>query len=167
MTEEQQIKWCVQQHIDTNHKYDGYLPYEFHLRMVDAVRQEFVELIPNRWSEMQVACYGHDLIEDCRVTYNDCRHNLGEYVAEIIYAVSNEKGKNRKQRANDKYYAGIIATPGALFVKMCDRIANVRYSKMTNSRMLQMYKEENEAFMDRIYDPALAKMFVHLSDLLK
>lgn len=94
-----------------------------------------------------VATWGHDLIEDTRVSYNDVKRQLGQAAADIIYAVTNEKGKNRKERANDKYYEGIRNTPGAVFVKLCDRIANVQYSKMTKSRMFEMYKKENEHFI--------------------
>ena len=64
-----------------------------------------------------------------------------------IYAVSNEKGKNRKERANDKYYEGIRNTEGASFVKICDRIANVQYSKLTKSKMFDTYYRENEHFI--------------------
>jgi (p)ppGpp synthase/HD superfamily hydrolase len=90
------------------------------------------------------------LIEDCRVSYNDVKEQLGQEAADIIYAVTNEKGKNRKERANDKYYEGIRNTPGAVFVKLCDRIANVQYSKMTKSRMFEMYKKENDDFIVRL-----------------
>ena len=93
-----------------------------------------------------LACWGHDLIEDTRVSYNDVKDHLGQEAADIIYALTNEKGKNRKERANDKYYEGIRNTKGAVFVKLCDRIANVQYSKMTGSRMFEMYKKENESF---------------------
>jgi hypothetical protein len=75
------------------------------------------------------------------------KNHLGQDAADIIYAVTNEKGKNRKERANDKYYEGIRNTPGAVFVKLCDRIANVQYSKMTGSRMFEMYKKENDDFL--------------------
>jgi hypothetical protein len=75
------------------------------------------------------------------------KNHLGQEAADIIYALTNEKGKNRKERANDKYYEGIRNTPGAVFVKLCDRIANVQYSKMTGSRMFEMYKKENINFM--------------------
>ena len=30
-------QWCLDQHRNTNHMYDTYLPYEFHLRMVHQV----------------------------------------------------------------------------------------------------------------------------------
>jgi (p)ppGpp synthase/HD superfamily hydrolase len=94
-----------------------------------------------------MATWGHDLIEDCRVSYNDVKQHLGQEAADIVYAVSNEKGKTRAERANDKYYVGIRNTPGAVFVKLCDRIANVQYSKMTKSRMFEMYKKENRHFV--------------------
>lgn len=148
--------------------YDTYLPYEFHLRMVVNVYQRFKDILPsnieygtgdrviNPVAQLSVshvihlACYGHDLIEDTRVSYNDVKKVLGEGAADIIYAVTNEKGKNRKERANDKYYEGIRNTDGAVFVKLCDRIANVQYSKMTGSRMFEMYKKENEEFGEKL-----------------
>lgn len=147
MSDNEKIQWCIDQHKNTNHYYDTYLPYEFHLRMVVQVCQEF-EFIPERqWSELTLACWGHDLIEDTRVSYNDCKNVLGGYVSNIIYAVSNEKGKNRSERANSKYYDGIRATEGALFVKLCDRIANIRYSKITKNKMFEMYAKENSQFI--------------------
>lgn len=159
-TKEEKIKWCIDQHIKTNHWYDQYLPYEFHLRMVAQAAKDFIHLIPDSndgetqfRDNVTMAAYGHDLIEDTRVSYNDVKEVLGLQAADIIYAVSNEKGKNRKERANDKYYEGIRNTPGAVFVKLCDRIANVQYSKMTKSRMFEMYKKENDEFMVKLgYD---------------
>lgn len=152
---DRKIKWCIEQHEKTNHFYDKYLPYEFHLRMVAKVAKDFIKVIErlaegdvDEWVDfIIIAAYGHDLIEDTRVSYNDVKEMLGEEAADIIYAVTNEKGKNRKERANPKYYQGIRNTPGAVFVKLCDRIANVQYSKMTGSRMFEMYKKENENFM--------------------
>lgn len=162
-------QWCIDQHRKTNHYYDTYLPYEFHLRMVNQVANDFKHLLddtkdyftgesyrgPNQNQiTLQDACliatWGHDLIEDCRVSYNDVKERLGQAPADIIYAVTNEKGKNRKERANDNYYKGIRQTRGAVFVKLCDRIANVQYSKMTKSRMYEMYKKENDDFMRQL-----------------
>jgi (p)ppGpp synthase/HD superfamily hydrolase len=130
--------------------YDTYLPYEFHLRMVVQVFKKFKSLIEEDHDHIELACWGHDLIEDCRVSYNDVKNQLGEKASDIVYAVTNEKGKTRKERANDKYYEGIRNTQYAVFVKLCDRIANVQYSKMTGSRMFDMYKQENENFMTQL-----------------
>lgn len=167
---DKKIKWCIERHKETNHFYDTYLPYEFHLRMVANVYEDFKHLLDdevdyftgNKYegvrgdetvtlrSACHEAVFGHDLLEDCRVSFNDASTHLGPEAADIIFAVTNEKGKNRKERANDAYYTGIRNTKGAVFVKLCDRIANVQYSKMTKSRMYEMYKGENEHFLEQL-----------------
>jgi len=175
------IEWILEQHSSTNHMYDKYLPYEFHLRMVANVANKFMYIMVPKARlhpvdidviELKLAAFGHDLIEDTRVTYNDIKEQLGENVADIIYALTNEKGKNRKERANDKYYEGIRNTKGAVFIKLCDRIANVQYSKMTGSRMFEMYKKENDGFIvqlgwDDTNTHPYFEMFVYLTNLFK
>ena len=169
-------KWILEQHSSTNHMYDKYLPYEFHLRMVVNVYEKFKHMLSNHHGvidnqvNVYLACWGHDLIEDTRVSYNDVKEQLGQEAADIIYALTNEKGKNRKERANDKYYEGIRNTPGAVFVKLCDRIANVQYSKMTGSRMFEMYKKENINFMvslDRQVGNDYEEMYQYLIKLFE
>jgi len=147
----QKIEWIINQHSSTNHLYDDYLPYQFHLKMVVGVYKKYQHLIEEiRREDVELACFGHDLIEDTRVSYNDVKQKLGYHAAEIIYALTNEKGKNRSERANEKYYNGIMEIKYAPFVKLCDRIANVEYSKMTKSRMFDLYKKENENFMSKL-----------------
>ena len=95
-------------------------------------------------------CWTHDLIEDTRLTYNDIREALGGPIAEITYALTNEKGRNRKERANEKYYEGIRNTPYATFVKLCDRLANVTYSKQQGSSMLDAYRKDQAFFEEQL-----------------
>ena len=170
--------WVLEQHRSTNHMYDKYLPYEFHLRMVVETYNRFKYILSNHHGTIDnqvnvyLACWGHDLIEDTRVSYNDVVEELGECAADIIYAVSNEKGKNRAERANDKYYEGIRNQPGAVFVKLCDRISNVQYSKMSGSRMFEMYRKENENFMEKLGwsgsgNHELTPLFAYLIDLFE
>jgi (p)ppGpp synthase/HD superfamily hydrolase len=181
-------QWCIDQHRNTNHMYDTYLPYEFHLRMVNEVAKDFNYLLDNEvdyytgepyrgprqeqvtlMQACMLATWGHDLIEDTRVSYNDVMNHLGQEAADIVYAVTNEKGKNRKERGGVKYYEGIRQTQGAVFVKLCDRIANVQYSKMTKSRMFEMYKKEHQDFELMIgrhtANKDLEPMFVYLENL--
>jgi (p)ppGpp synthase/HD superfamily hydrolase len=184
-------QWCIDQHNNTNHYYDTYLPYEFHLRMVVQVYKDFKHLLPEKLLTREVSqyhnsfeiidetqpgieysCWAHDIIEDTRASYNDVKEKLGYNVAEIVYAVTNEKGKTRHERANDKYYEGIRNTPGAVFVKLCDRIANVQYGKMTKSRMFEMYKKENDEFIRQLgYDINIyheyGDMFHYLNSLFR
>lgn len=172
----EKIDWVISQHRDTNHMYDKYLPYEFHLRMVVEAAKKFLHLVTYEKDRDAVllGAWGHDLIEDTRVSYNDVKQELGEMAADIIYACSNEKGKNRKERANAKYYDGIRTTPYAVFVKLCDRIANVQYSKMSGSRMFEMYRKENSDFVAQLgftaeanYLHEYAEMFVYLMKLFE
>jgi len=127
--------------------------------MVARVAEDFRHLMPKidiqwlvvpRYDLFIISCYAHDLIEDTRTSYNDVVKYLGQLIADITFAVTNEKGKTRGDRANDKYYEGIRNTEGAIFVKLCDRIANVQYSKMTKSSMFEKYKKENKHFMEML-----------------
>ena len=71
--------------------------------------------------------------------------------AEIVYALTNEKGRTRAERANERYYEGIRQTPYAPFVKLCDRLANVTYACSVDAggdiRMKEVYKNEMGEFL--------------------
>lgn len=144
-------EFAIMSHQNVNHKY-GVYPYSYHLSMVVDIANEFINSIPEKDREIVLsACWMHDTIEDCRLTYNDVKEVSNIEVAEIVYALSNEKGKNRKERANDKYYQGIREVPYACFVKLCDRIANVKHSKKEKSKMFEVYKKENENFINQLF----------------
>jgi (p)ppGpp synthase/HD superfamily hydrolase len=160
---------CGKLHADTNHTYDD-MPYIYHLDMVVSMGEKFIHLIPEQDREIVLtACAGHDLIEDARLTYNDVNKLFGERVAVIVYALTNEKGKNRAERANDKYYEGIRTTEYAPFVKLCDRLANASHSKMKKSRMVDMYRKENDGFIGKVLpkDHNLSEMVDELVKLFK
>ena len=165
------IAFAIEAHQSTNHLYDG-KPYSVHLAMVVFYAQKYIEQIPVQYRETVLsACWLHDTIEDTRNTYNDIKAISNETVANIVYAITNEKGKNRSERANEKYYKGIVAEPFAIFVKLCDRLANVQYSFDTNSRMRDVYKKENEHFLKSLFcDETDAfeyvDMLVELNELL-
>lgn len=135
--------------------------------MVVDVANKFIHLIPEDFRDIVLsACWCHDTIEDTRVTYNDVKMATCLEVAEIVYALTNEKGKTRKERANEKYYSGIRNTPYATFVKLCDRIANVQYSMSQRSRMLEMYRKETPDFINTLYDEKYDEMFEYLENLV-
>ena len=160
-------KYARKVHKETNHKYDGG-DYIVHLEMVVDVANGFKHLLPEEERDMVIAsCWTHDVIEDCRETYNDVVNSTNKDVAEITYALTNEKGKNRKERANDKYYQGIRDTEFADFVKICDRIANILYSKIKKSRMFLKYKDEYPEFREKLYNPKYGDMFIHISNILE
>ena len=126
-------------HANVNQHYDGTLPYGFHLDMVadsiykygDEVCADADDVLP-----LFFGAYYHDSIEDARITYNDVIAEALRFMdkrqalvaAEIVYALTNDKGRTRAQRAGAKYYRGIRKTPYAPFMKLADRLANTQDS---------------------------------------
>jgi len=160
------MRYATLCHERSNHLYDG-KPYCHHLRMVARNAIKYVDLIPNAdFNNVLGACWTHDVIEDCRQTYNDVLGATNETIAEITYALTNEKGKNRSQRANQAYYQGIINTPYAAFVKLCDRLANVQYSVETSSPMTEVYRREQRNFDSSLTTFGYEPMWRELENLL-
>jgi (p)ppGpp synthase/HD superfamily hydrolase len=145
--------FAIKAHHDTNHFYDEYLPYEFHLRMVNKAAKDFIYLIPvDKIYTVIAGCWCHDTVEDARQNYNSIKKISNKDVAEIVRAVTNYgRGRDRNERMPDFVYEDIKNTPFATFVKLCDRIANVQYSKMTGSDMFLKYKKEHEHFKAMLY----------------
>lgn len=163
------IAYAIEAHQNTNHLYDD-KPYSVHLALVVTYALKYIDKVPEHYRENIInACWLHDTIEDTRNTYNDILKISNETVANIVYALTNEKGKNRKERANEKYYQGIILEPFAKFVKLCDRLANVKYSVDTNSRMKEVYRKENKRFIKSLFEKDILiykDMISELNDLL-
>jgi (p)ppGpp synthase/HD superfamily hydrolase len=157
--------YAIHCHQSTNHLYDE-KPYEFHLQMVYEVALSFIHLVPeNDKDNFLAACWVHDVIEDCRQTYSDVLKATNKEVAELAYALTNEKGKNRKERANEKYYREMKRVPHAVLLKVCDRIANVQYSMKMGSRMFSLYAQENNHFSTLLSDGSCEEAFAYLNNL--
>ena len=161
------IKYAIEAHKNVNQMYANDLPYEYHLRLAAAYAELYCKLIPDvDWFNVYGGVWCHDVIEDTRQTYNDVKKNTNETIAEYSYALANEKGKNRAERANKKYYDGIKNYKHATFIKLCDRMANVSYSRDHNERMFNMYREEYDEFFDKLYDGRYNEMWTALKTML-
>jgi len=154
-------------HADTHHMYDG-KPYVFHLDMCVDVAREFAYLIPEQhYIAVETGIYFHDVIEDARWTYNDLFKVTNNLIStKISYALTNNKGKTREERANENYYQGIRDTEYATFGKLCDRIANMKYSKNTGSSMFKKYIKEYFHFKSQLYDEKYKDMFNYIENVI-
>lgn len=145
--------------------YGGKHPYGYHLSMVAERAMRYGGEVLGSEHDLLPLVFGayfHDSIEDARLTYNDVRKLAAGYMdgeaallaAEIVYALTNDKGRTRAERAGEKYYAGIRATPYAPFVKLCDRLANMTYSfnnsDASNLHMREVYRGEWAHFITAI-----------------
>ena len=152
-------------HASVNQTYDHVHPYGFHLDMVADSVYKFGHLICAGETDilpMIFGAYFHDSIEDARQTYNDVMRTAKKWMddeqaltaTEIIYALTNDKGRTRNERAGEKYYRGIRETAYAPFMKMADRLANITYSfthdNADNAHMKQVYQTEHPHFLEAI-----------------
>lgn len=161
------MKFAMNAHKDQMY---GDFPYSTHLSDVYATAKEFGITDP----DILAACWLHDVIEDTEHNYNDVKKLAGESVAEIVYAVTDELGRNRKER-HLKTWPKVRKLEGAFLLKMCDMIANVRMGikevayKPGGQRT--MYQEEYPAFCEEFNSyrgyPEATELWNELDKLLK
>lgn len=139
--------------------------YTYHLQQV--------EMVINRFGfkdmKLRVCAWLHDLIEDTEISYYQIKHAFGQEIADIVYAVTNEMGRNRRERYA-KTYPKIKSNKDALIIKLADRIANIEFSKGSNTSFVNMYKKEWKGFYEALFDPdetdsRINKMWQYLESL--
>lgn len=126
--------------------YDGF-PYHKHLQDVENVLLKFGY---DKYGDYIICAWLHDLLEDAPISYNDIKKQFGEKIAEIIYCVTDELGRNRKER-KEKTYPKLIKNDDAIIIKLADRIANLEQSIKMNSKTLEMYEKEYIEFRRNLY----------------
>jgi guanosine-3',5'-bis(diphosphate) 3'-pyrophosphohydrolase len=145
--------------------YNCEVPYTFHLENVVEVLKRFQLTDP----VMICAGYLHDAIEDTTKSFNDIKERFGEDVAELVYCVTSELGRNRKER-NIKTYPKIAANRMAVMLKLADRIANVEYGLASGGKF-EMYAKEfpdfYKALSSSTTDVIETNMWNHLKRLLR
>lgn len=126
--------YAIQKHGEQ--KYAHY-PYSYHL---DKVYEIVVEM--NLGEDYEIAAYLHDVIEDCGVSKEEIAKLFNQHIAELVFAVSGF-GENRKERQEDMKNK-MALYPESINLKMADRLANIRSSKINKPSLYQTYKKEHE-----------------------
>lgn len=144
-------------------RYGDDLPYEFHLAHAVHVASRFGITDP----KMVAAVWLHDVVEDTPTTIAEVESCFGAPVARLVDAVTDQPGKNRRER-HAATYPRVRAQSGAVGVKLCDRIANVTYSLDYGSPQLGMYVKEHAAFGEALYIAGhYESMWRHLDRLIR
>lgn len=141
----------------------GDQPYTVHLAAVEQVliRYGITD------EDLRIAAWLHDTVEDTYLTKEEIRAEFGDRVAELVWCVTNEPGKNRRER-HLKTYPKIKANPEALLLKLADRIANIEACYETNSNLIGMYRKEAVSFEKALrVEDQYDEMWEHISELLK
>jgi len=171
-----------------NQKYDG-MPYSRHLKYTEKQGLRFLYEYDNIFSEyekdiIKLSLPAHDLMEDARMTYNNISnvlqqmlyhnmalgsegdtHKMADSVADIIYCVTDEKGRNRKERKNDKYYEELKQNRLAVFVKLADIAANRMYSKLSGSTMYNKYVNEFPNVEKQLFREEFKEFFEYIKNI--
>jgi len=140
----------------------GEFPYSTHLSDVYGVLLEF-EILDK---EILFASWLHDTLEDTHHSYNDVKVLAGENVAEIVYAVTDELGRNRKER-HEKTWPKIKANEKAMILKQAYMVANIRMGIREKSSLRKMYRKEYPAFREFFYPLGNEKLWNELDILLR
>lgn len=104
----------------------------------------------------RVAAIFHDMIEDCGWSYNDIadfvKSTIGtawgdpKVVANICFALTDEKGRNRIERKPDKLYDEMASERDYIVGKNADRIVN-----RERAGKGEMYDQEYPEYREKLY----------------
>lgn len=161
------LQFVIENHSDQ--VYADIHPYVIHLFDVMMVLIEFGVDTP----DILTAALLHDVIEDTPCNYHDVKEHFGQGIAEIVYAVTDELGKNRRERKK-KTMPKLNGFTEAQLVKIADWISNVRQCYRNSHKMYQMYKKDYEEFSKfkeqvpaaGLYEENLKHMWDELDNLL-
>ena len=128
----------------------GDKPYLYHLLKVAKVATRY------GGNEFQtVCCLLHDVLGDTDVSFSELAKAFSPQVAVIVGMVTNKPSK-------EETFKIIRENKNAVFVKLCDRIANCEAGNKNNK-----YKKEYPIFKKILYRPGeFEEMWKHLNYLL-
>ena len=137
-------EFAIEAHGDQKY---GEKPYYYHLRAVVSTMQAFTI-----WDkDLLAAGYLHDVLEDTDVTFKELSKHFNPKICEIVDACTDGLGSDRETR-KARPYGLIPGVPGAVQVKIADRLANALANLVEgNLSIARMYKKEHPAFQDRLY----------------
>jgi (p)ppGpp synthase/HD superfamily hydrolase len=143
----------------------GELPYVDHLKEVYLTLLDFGV----RDETILAASWLHDSIEDTETTYETLEIQFGKEVADLVLAVTNEKGTNRKDIL-ERTAPKIKDNEKALILKLADRIVNTEFSIDNNEKLYKMYEKEFPRFKTLLFkedekNEIVLKLWEHLSNL--
>jgi (p)ppGpp synthase/HD superfamily hydrolase len=126
--------------LHASQSYDEIFPYEKHLDDVADVLKRF-----GFSGKFIVAAYLHDGIEDGAISYNKIKKRFGLEVAEMVYCVTDELGRDRKEK-KQKTLPKTASNPSAIVLKLGDRIANIEHGGK-----IDMYAKEYQEFKGALF----------------
>lgn len=102
-------------------------------------------------NNVRIAAILHDIIEDTPLNYKMVDTIFGKEIASLVWKVTDEPGKNRKEK-KAATYPKIVGCKEATLIKLCDRYINTKDSK---TRFMDMYRNEYPEFNQKLFIPGM------------
>ena len=148
--------YAVKKHADQKY---GEHPYSFHL---DSVYNIVVEM--QLGEDYEIAAFLHDVLEDTETTKEEIEQEFGTHIANLVDAVSGF-GATRHERHEDMKRK-IVQYPLAINLKMSDRLANLRSSKINIPKLFLTYRKEHDSLIS-IFSQGNALLFEAMEEILE
>jgi (p)ppGpp synthase/HD superfamily hydrolase len=153
-------------HLDQT--YDG-KDYVSHLDSVYDVVKQHIDLIGDEYeidiNNLAALSYLHDILEDTEMSEFKLEEMISPEVKEMVANLYVNKAKHI-----DDYYFKIAKDIHTAYLKLCDRIANVKYSVNNDTpksqRVLKKYRAEQPIIESYIQYDELQPMLDELNELL-
>jgi guanosine-3',5'-bis(diphosphate) 3'-pyrophosphohydrolase len=139
-----------------NQSYDKIFPYTKHTDDVVEVLKRY-----GYSGKYIVAGHLHDTIEDDALSYKAIKTHFGIEVAEMVYCVTDEQGRDREEKKR-KTLPKTASNPDAIIIKLADRIANLEHGGK-----IDMYAKEYVAFKEALYNNTPTDAKIMWDDLEK
>ena len=142
----------------------GHKPFVKHLHDTVMVLEEF----GYSDEDLLVSAWLHDIVEDTDVLIEQVYSEFGQRVGDLVDAVTDGPGDTRKEK-KERPYKMIPDVPGAIVLKLADRIANVRHSirsRNGKNRWIRRYRIEHIEFRKNLRKTDAIEMWNYLDNLL-
>ena len=135
--------------------YEDDVPYTVHLVLANMFCLKYIHLIPEDKRDIVIiSIWIHDVREDLGISYNAIKNLFDVDVAEIVYNLTNNDGRTRKEKAINTYGPKISTNRFSVFGKLSDRLANVRYGLLHEANsMLETQAKEFDYMVEILYVP--------------
>lgn len=143
----------------------GEFPYHVHLDDVEKLAQPF-------GINAMVVAQLHDILEDTTTSFDELVTDFGELVALAVSYLTDPVGGDRKSKKKQLYQRFTTLDPVeeaarlALIVKACDRLANVKASRLFHPPKYALYQSEHPEFRKAAYRVGLCEMVWWELDML-
>lgn len=135
----------------------GEFPYSIHLDQVEKLAEPF-------GINAMIVAQLHDVLEDTTTCIDELRTDFGELISLSVSYLTDPIRGNRLAKKQQLYQRLQLldeneeAEKLALIVKACDRLANVKASRLFHPDKFIMYQTEHAAFRQAAYRVGLCDM---------